>query len=68
MVLKYNENIGNLHCPECNCIYIIIDNEIVSCPGCELISKGYSSIINEEERQERTSSILNLNFNKSSCS
>ena len=30
---------GRLHCPECNCMYIIIDNEIQSCPGCEFSSR-----------------------------
>lgn len=68
MDIKNTRMVGKHHCPECNCMYIRIDNEIVSCPGCELSSKGNRSIINEEECQERISSISDLNFNKSSCS
>ena len=39
---------GRLHCPECNCIYIIIDNEILSCPGCEISSEVKTKQMYEE--------------------
>lgn len=54
MELKKTKFVGNCHCPNCNCMYIIIDNEIISCPGCELSSKYNELIIYEEEdaRQE----------------
>ncbi len=68
MTLENRKFVGTLHCPTCNCMYIIIDNEIVLCPVCELSSKGNESIHNKEECRERISSISNLNFNKSSCS
>lgn len=41
--------VGRCHCPECNGLYIIIDNEIISCPGCELNSNGNVSKMYEEE-------------------
>lgn len=68
MVLEKRKIVGKLHCPECSCIIIIIDNEIAFCPKCVLSSKSNSSFLDEEESRERISSITNLNFNKSSCS
>ncbi|MFX1310615.1 MAG: hypothetical protein ACFE9M_12890 [Promethearchaeota archaeon] len=50
------------HCPECNAMYIIIDNEIISCPVCDIAFNGKIREIIEEE-----TSVLNLKFNKSSC-
>ena len=46
---KKTNFIGKCHCPECNGLYIIIDNEIISCPVCELNSHGNASKIYEEE-------------------
>ncbi|MFW9969254.1 MAG: hypothetical protein ACFFDF_03575 [Candidatus Odinarchaeota archaeon] len=66
--IKNTKTAGKLHCPECDTIFILIDNEIVFCPGCELSSRGGFSFLNEEECQKRTSSIIDLNYNKSSCS
>lgn len=40
---------GSCHCPECNGLYNIIDNEIISCPVCELKSHGNASKMHEEE-------------------
>jgi hypothetical protein len=28
--------IERIHCPNCNCMNIIIDKEIISCPECEI--------------------------------
>ena len=39
---------GRLLCPECNCMYLIIDNEILSCPGCEFSSKSKPMQLYEE--------------------
>ena len=39
MDIKKMNFIGRYHCPECSSMYIIIDNKIVSCPGCEFSSK-----------------------------
>ena len=41
--------IGSCHCPECNGLYIIIDNQIISCPVCELNSNQNVSKIYEED-------------------
>ena len=41
-----------LHCPECNCMYLIIDNEILSCPGCEFSSESKPRQIYEEDAGE----------------
>jgi hypothetical protein len=59
MGVKNMKNIKELHVPE-------IDDEIAFCIGCELSSIGNNQIIDLEKCQERISSILNLNFNKSS--
>ena len=69
MGLKKTNFTEKLHCPHCNCMYIIIDNEIVSCPVCE-VSSYNKPIIKCEENTSRDgiSSITNLNFNKSSSS
>jgi len=68
MVLEKNKEIvGKLHCQECNCMFIVIDNEIAFCPRCLLSSESNGSFLDEEESQKRVSSIANLNFNKSSC-
>lgn len=45
---KKTNFIGKCHCPECNCMYIIIDNEIISCPECE-ISSNQNKLDNYEE-------------------
>ena len=61
--------IGRLHCPKCNSLYIIIDNEIISCPVCDLSSESMMiEICEESTNREGISSVTNLNFNKSSCS
>jgi hypothetical protein len=36
-------------CPNCNCTYIVIDEELVFCPGCALSIIEDISIIYEEE-------------------
>ncbi|NVM38162.1 MAG: hypothetical protein HWN81_21390 [Candidatus Lokiarchaeota archaeon] len=41
--------VRNCHCPECNGMYIIIDNEIISCPVCELKSNQNLSKMYDEE-------------------
>jgi len=41
--------VGSCHCPECNGLYIIIDNEIISCPVCEISSSQMVSKIYEED-------------------
>lgn len=41
--------VGSCHCPECNSLYIIIDNEIISCPVCEIRSNQNASKMYEEE-------------------
>ena len=48
MDIKKMNFIGKYRCPECNCMYIIIDNEIMSCPGCEYSSKKSKSKICED--------------------
>ena len=68
MVVEKKKIVGKLHCPECSCMLIIIDNEIVFCPKCVLSSECIGSFFDREESQKRVSSITNLNFNKSSCS
>lgn len=62
MVLENKNIVGKLHCPECNCMLIVIDNEIAFCPRCVLSSKSNGSFLDEEESQKRVSSITNLNF------
>ena len=49
MGLEKQNFAARCHCPECNGLYIIIDNEIISCPVCELISPGNVSKMYEEE-------------------
>ncbi len=49
MDVKKTKFVGNCHCPYCNSMYIIIDNEIISCPGCDLSLISKKSIIFEEE-------------------
>lgn len=44
--------VGNCHCPYCNSMYIIIDNEIISCPGCDL-SLMYNKLNIFEEEDAR---------------
>lgn len=46
---KKTNFIGKCHCPECNGLYMIIDNKIISCPVCELNSHGNISKMDEEE-------------------
>ncbi|MFX1389852.1 MAG: hypothetical protein ACFE9Z_07325 [Promethearchaeota archaeon] len=48
MELKKPNIMKRTHCPNCNCIYIIIDNEIIVCPLCELSSKDINSKIYNE--------------------
>ncbi len=67
MVLENKEIVGKLHCPECNCMFIVVDNEIAFCPKCVISSESTGSFLKEEENEDRISSIPNLNFNKSSC-
>jgi hypothetical protein len=59
MDVKNRKNIGKLYSPE-------IFDEIAFCLGCEISSKGNKSSFNKKECQKRISSILDLNFNKSS--
>lgn len=40
--------IERIHCPNCNCMYIIIDNEIFSCPGCEINFHSNGLTLNED--------------------
>ena len=69
MDLKKTNFTEKLHCPNCNCMYIIIDNKIISCPVCEVSSKQkILKVCEENASRERISSVTNLNFNKSSCS
>ncbi len=49
MEVKKKKIIRNCHCPNCNSMYIIIDNEIISCPGCELSLKNNELFIYEDE-------------------
>ena len=65
MDLKKINFIGKLHCPNCGCMYIIIDNEILSCPVCEvLLAQKGSNTCEEDADSERISSIEELKFNK----
>jgi hypothetical protein len=50
----YNVNfMKRCHCPNCNCLYIIIDNEIISCPGCEIASITNLTQKNYEDDAEK---------------
>ncbi|MFX1419375.1 MAG: hypothetical protein ACFE9N_10685 [Promethearchaeota archaeon] len=67
MDLKTPNFIGKIHCPNCGSLYLIIDNEIISCPVCEVsINSKKQGICEECARREGISSVTNLNFNKSS--
>ena len=50
------------HCPDCDSLCLIIDNEIMSCPVCDVSLYGKIKTFTEEE-----TSLMNLKFNKSSC-
>lgn len=67
MILENKNIIGKLHCPECSCILVVIDNEIAFCPKCLLSSERNNSFLDKGESQKDVSSIKNLNFSKSSC-
>ncbi len=47
MELIKTEIIGK--CPNCNCTYMMIDNELVFCPGCALSTINEYSLAYEEE-------------------
>jgi hypothetical protein len=49
MVLENKNVVGKLHCPECSCIYVVIDNEIALCPKCLLSSENNNSFLNKRE-------------------
>jgi hypothetical protein len=65
MALENKNIVGKLHCPECSCMLIVIDNEIAFCPRCLISSENNGLSLKEEESQKRISSITNLKFNKS---
>ena len=59
MDLKKTNFIGKLHCPNCGCMYIIIDNEILSCPVCEVSLLQKRSNTCEEDASSEFSDKLN---------
>lgn len=46
------------HCPDCDTLCIMIDNEIISCPACDI--SLYGKI--RRDIEEKTS-LVNLKFN-----
>jgi hypothetical protein len=52
MDLEKMNFIGRYHCPECNCMYILINNEIIFCPGCEYSSKKRKYTICEDRTRK----------------
>jgi hypothetical protein len=44
--------VNRSHCPNCNVMYIIIDNEIILCPNCEVNSHCNESKFYEDNSEK----------------